>query len=337
MENILVSGGAGYIGSHTVLELLEQDYNVTVVDNLSNSSEESLRRVEKLTDKKVHFHEFDLRDQGRLDQLFSDNEFNAVIHFAALKVIDKSIEDPIAYYDNNLGSTLVLCQVMQKHKVRQLVFSSSAAVYGKPESVPITEDMPVNPTNPYGHTKAMTEQIFHDLAASDNGWRINMLRYFNPIGAHESGQIGEDPNGIPDNIAPYISQVAIGKREVQPVYGNDYETPDGTGVRDYIHVVDLAIGHIAALKHMPASNIAEVYNLGTGKGASVLELISAFKRASGKDIPYEIKPRRPGDIGTCYADVSKARRELHWQARKTLEEACSDIWRWQSQNPNGYR
>lgn len=334
--HILVTGGTGYIGSHTVVELLNKNYNVTVVDNLVNSSAESLRRVEKLTGKTVAFHEFDLRDKEKLDSLFAENNFDAVIHFAGLKAVGESVAEPLRYYDNNLVSTLVLCEIMQKHSVTKLVFSSSATVYGDPDRVPITEDMSIHPTNPYGQTKAIIEQILQDLATSNTGWQISLLRYFNPVGAHSSGEIGEDPNGIPNNLLPFVAQVAVGRREELSVFGNDYDTADGTGVRDYIHVIDLALGHIAALEHMPPENTCEAYNLGSGKGSSVLEVVKAFEAASGKNIPYKIMPRRPGDIATCYADPSKAARELQWKTTLTLEQACEDTWRWQSNNPNGF-
>jgi UDP-glucose 4-epimerase len=335
--HILVTGGSGYIGSHTVLELLEQGYEVTVVDNLSNSSEESLKRVEKLTGKSVNFHKLDLCDSAGLAKVFAAKPIEAVIHFAGLKAVGESVSQPLLYYKNNIDSTLSLCTVMSQYDVRQLVFSSSATVYGDPATVPITEDMPIQPTNPYGQTKAMIEQILRDLCHAKAGWRITLLRYFNPVGAHPSGQIGEDPNGVPNNLLPFVAQVAVGKRKEVQVFGNDYDTPDGTGVRDYIHVVDLAKGHVAALHHEPAENSCAVYNLGRGKGYSVLEAIQAFEKACGKPIPYVITDRRPGDIATCYADVSKATGELQWQATRDLDEACADAWRWQSHNPNGYR
>lgn len=335
--NILVTGGAGYIGSHTVLELLQQGYDVEVIDNLSNSSNESLRRVETVTGKSIVLHRIDLCDEPAVEQVFGAKQFDAVIHFAGLKAVGESVTEPLHYYENNLVSTLVLCKVMQKHDVRQLIFSSSATVYGLPDRVPITEDAPIHPTNPYGHTKAMIEQILQDLVATSNGWRITLLRYFNPIGAHESGQIGEDPRGTPNNLLPFVAQVAVGTRDKVRVFGNDYDTPDGTGVRDYIHVVDLAQGHLAALEHAPEPDHCAVYNLGTGTGYSVLEVINAFEQACGKPIPYEIAQRRPGDIATCYADPRKAAAELGWHAKKTLDEACIDAWRWQSKNPNGYK
>lgn len=334
--NILVTGGAGYIGSHTVVELLAEGHQVTVVDNLSNSSEESIRRVEKIAGKKITFHKLDCCDRAALDKLFVQNKFDAVIHFAGLKAVGESVAKPLEYYRNNLGSTLTLCEVMQSHNVRKLVFSSSATVYGSPSELPLkeTSQVGIGITNPYGQTKFMIEQILSDIVKSDTTWSISILRYFNPIGAHESGLIGEDPNGTPNNLLPFVAQVAIGKRDRVNVFGNDYDTIDGTGVRDYIHVVDLAKGHVATLNHLKKG--IEVYNLGTGHGVSVLEIIKAFSEASGRDILYEVVDRRPGDIAECYADANKARKILGWQAKKTLAEACTDSWRWQSQNPNGY-
>lgn len=334
---VLVTGGAGYIGSHTILELLEQDHEVVVVDNLSNSSVESIKRVEKLTGKKVLLYTFDLRDKAQITKVFTENNIDAVIHFAGLKAVGESVAKPLWYYQNNLVSTLTLCEVMENHGVRQLVFSSSATVYGDPETVPITETLSIHATNPYGQTKVMIEQILKDLADTNTGWQISLLRYFNPIGSHPSGEIGEDPNGIPNNLVPFIAQVAVGKREELKVFGDDYDTPDGTGVRDYIHVVDLAKGHLAALAHPPVINTATAYNLGCGKGYSVLEVIQAFEKASGKSIPYQIVSRRPGDIAACYADASKAKQELNWQATLSLNDACNDAWRWQSKNPNGFK
>lgn len=334
--HILVTGGAGYIGSHTVLELLNLDYEVTVLDNLSNSSKTALERVEKLTQKDISFHEFDLRDREKLDTLFATNNFDAVIHFAGLKAVGESVSKALHYYNNNLASTLTLLDIMESYGVRQLVFSSSATVYGDPQSVPIKEDAPKSATNPYGQTKLMIEQILEDLAIAKGGWKIISLRYFNPIGAHESGEIGEDPNGLPNNLVPYISQVSVGKLKELSVYGDDYPTVDGTGVRDYLHVVDLAKAHIAALKNGGVADIYKAYNVGTGNGTSVLEMIGAFKTASGKNIPYKIVPRRPGDIAACYADPSLATKELQWQAEKNIYDACKDAWNWQSKNPNGY-
>jgi len=336
MKHILVTGGAGYIGSHTTLELLEKGYHVTVVDNLSNSSQESLRRVEKITGKSVDFHQLDLCDKTSLEKIFAKQSFDAVIHFAGLKAVGESVAEPLKYYQNNLDSTLTLCEVMQAHNVKQLIFSSSATVYGTVETLPLQETsrVGVGITNPYGRTKFMIEEILRDLSTADPSWQITILRYFNPIGAHESGLIGEDPDGIPNNLLPYISQVAVGKLDKVRVFGNDYDTPDGTGIRDYIHVVDLAQGHVAALEH--AKPGVATYNLGTGKGVSVFELLHAFERAANKTIPYEVVARRPGDIASCYADASLAKKELGWQAQKTLEQACEDAWRWQSNNPSGY-
>ena len=333
---LLITGGAGYIGTHTIIELLQQGHDISVVDNLSNSSEESLKRVEKITGKKVALHIQDLCDKPTLDTLFSHNDFEAVIHFAGLKAVGESVSMPLAYYRNNLDSTLTLCEVMAKYDIKKLIFSSSATVYGMPEELPLRETSRVGAgiTNPYGQTKFMIEQILRDLVTSDPMWQISLLRYFNPIGAHKSGLIGEDPNGKPNNLLPYVSQVAVGKLEKVYVFGDDYDTPDGTGVRDYIHVVDLACGHVAALNHLKAGVC--VYNLGTGVGISVLEVISAFEKAADKKIPYEIVTRRDGDVASCYADATLAATELNWKTEKTLAEACSDSWRWQSQNPNGY-
>lgn len=335
--NILVTGGAGYIGSHTIIELLSSGHTVTVVDNLANSSEESLRRVEKITGKSVPFHQLDLRDTPKLDKLFSAGSFDAVIHFAGLKSVGESVAKPLEYYQNNIGSTLSLLEAMQEHRVKRLIFSSSATVYGTPESLPLTEESKVGSgiTNPYGQTKFMIEQIIRDEAAADEGFNATILRYFNPVGAHESGLIGEDPKGIPNNLLPFVSQTAVGIREKISVFGNDYDTPDGTCLRDYIHVVDLARGHVAALEKAPGG--LGVYNLGTGNGVSVLELIHAFEKACDKTLPMEIAPRRAGDVAACYADCSKAERELGWKAEFTIEDACRDSWRWQSQNPNGYK
>lgn len=333
---ILVTGGAGYIGSHTIVELLSSRHEVVVVDNLLNSSQEALKRVEDITNSKIPFYQIDLRDKNNLEKVFTDNKIDAVIHFAGLKAVGESVAKPIEYYDNNIGSTLALIETMQKHGVKKLVFSSSATVYGTPSELPLSESsvVGIGITNPYGQTKFMIEQILKDLSNSDKSFEITILRYFNPVGAHHSGLIGEDPNGIPNNLLPYISQVAVGKLQKVNIYGNDYDTPDGTGVRDYIHVVDLAKGHVAAISHIePGVNI---YNLGTGKGTSVLELISAFSKACDKKIPYQITDRRPGDIASCYATPKKACEELGWKAERTIDEACTDSWRWQSQNPNGY-
>lgn len=342
--SILVTGGAGYIGSHTCVELLNEGYEVVVIDNLCNSSKESLTRVEEITGKQVKFYEADIRDKDALDRIFLDEDIEAVIHFAGLKAVGESVAKPLEYYFNNITGTLVLCDIMRKHNVKNMVFSSSATVYGIPKSVPMDETFPTGATNPYGRTKLMLEEIFKDLYVSDNDWNIILLRYFNPIGAHKSGLIGEDPNGIPNNLVPYIQQVAIGKLDCLGVYGDDYDTPDGTGVRDYIHVVDLANGHIKALEKLKEMkknpNVKEkgvlIYNLGTGHGYSVLEVLQSFEKVVGKPIKYEIKDRRPGDIATCYADTKKAKEELGFVAERGIEEMCEDAWRWQQKNPNGY-
>lgn len=333
---VLVTGGAGYIGSHTVLELLEQDHEVIVVDNLSNSSEEALRRVQDITGKSVTFYEEDLLNKEHLDDIFSKHFIDAVIHFAGYKAVGESVTKPMMYYENNLDSTLRLCEVMEKHGVKNLVFSSSATVYGDPASVPITEDFPLSATNPYGRTKLFIEYILKDLHKSDGIWNIALLRYFNPVGAHESGRIGEDPNDIPNNLMPYISQVAVGKLEKLSVFGSDYPTHDGTGVRDYIHVVDLANGHLKALEKLESNPGLVVYNLGTGNGSSVLDMIKAFEKASGKEVPYQLTDRRPGDVAACYADPARAKQELGWKAERGIDEMCRDAWRWQSENPEGY-
>ncbi len=335
---ILVTGGAGYIGSHTVIELLEEGYDVVIVDNLSNSSRKVLDRLEHITNKKIPFYKYDVCDKSLLRKVFKEQHIDAVIHFAGLKAVGESVEKPLYYYQNNLVSTLSLCEVMQEMGVKKLIFSSSATVYGDGSEPPFHEDSPIGIgiQNPYGQTKFMIEQVLKDLAASDPEWQITSLRYFNPIGAHKSGLIGEDPNDIPNNLMPYVSQVAVGKLKELSVYGDDYDTSDGTGVRDYIHVVDLAKGHTAALKHLKTSGKMEVYNLGTGHGTSVLELVYAFKKASGKHVPYKIASRRPGDVAANFAKVEKAIKELGWKAEKTLEEACHDSWRWQSSNPNGF-
>ena len=334
--NILVTGGAGYIGSHTIIELLASGHSVVVVDNLSNSSAESLRRVEEITSQSVPFHEFDLRDRTRLAELFRSETIDAAIHFAGLKAVGESVEKALLYYQNNLESTLTLLDVMQEFGVKKLVFSSSATVYGDPARLPITEDMLLSATNPYGQTKLMIEHILGDVAATKRGWQFTSLRYFNPVGAHPSGRIGEDPSGIPNNLLPFVSQVAVGKRDHLNVFGDNYDTPDGTGVRDYIHVVDLARAHVAALEHLGKLDEYKVYNVGTGRGTSVLELVKAFETASGREIPYQITPRRPGDIAACYADPGLAEAELGWRAELTIEDACRDAWNWQSNNPNGY-
>ena len=336
MKTTLVTGGAGYIGSHTLIELINNNFEVVVIDNLANSSRESLRRVEQITGHEIPFIEADVRDQSVLDDIFTTYSIDSVIHFAGLKAVGESVAKPLEYYDDNLVSTLALLEAMRKHSVKQLVFSSSATVYGSPSELLLreTSTVGVGLTNPYGKTKYMIEQIIQDYCAADPAFEATILRYFNPIGAHKSGQIGEDPNGIPNNLLPYVAQVAVGKLQSVGVFGDDYDTPDGTGVRDYIHVVDLARGHVAALQHMKAG--ANVYNLGTGSGTSVLEIIKAFSKACGRDLPYEIKPRRTGDIAACYADCSKAERELGWRAELSIEQACADSWRWQSQNPNGF-
>ena len=335
---ILVTGGAGFIGSHTCVELLEAGYDVVVVDNLYNSSKKALDRVEQITGKHVTFYEADILDREAMNAVFDKEQIDSVIHFAGLKAVGESVAKPIEYYYNNIAGTLVLCDVMRKHGVKNIVFSSSATVYGDPAFVPITEECPKGKcTNPYGQTKSMLEQVLEDIYVSDHDWKVVLLRYFNPIGAHKSGLIGEDPKGIPNNLVPYVAQVAIGKLECVGVFGNDYDTPDGTGVRDYIHVVDLAKGHVAAIKKMEKSEGGvQIYNLGTGKGYSVLDVIHAFSKACGKELPYVIKPRRPGDIATCYADPAKAKAELGWEAQYGIEEMCEDSWRGQSMNPNGY-
>lgn len=334
--NILVTGGAGYIGSHTIIELLASGHGVVVVDNLSNSSAESLARVEEITGQKVPFYEFDLRDREKLTELFKSENIDAVIHFAGLKAVGESVAKALWYYQNNLESTLTLLDVMKEFSVKKLVFSSSATVYGDPAKLPITEDMPLTATNPYGWTKLMIEQILRDVTNTNEDWQFTSLRYFNPVGAHPSGRIGEDPSGIPNNLLPFVSQVAVGKREKLSVFGDDYDTVDGTGVRDYIHVVDLAKAHVAALEHLGTPNEYKVYNVGTGRGTSVLELVHAFEKASGKTVPYQIVARRPGDIATCYADSDLAETELNWHAELSIEDACRDAWKWQSQNPDGY-
>ena len=333
---ILVTGGTGYIGSHTCLELLQAGHEVIVIDNLSNSKEESLKRVREITGRSLTFHQIDLLDRKALSDLFENTPIDAVIHFAGLKAVSESTRIPLRYYHNNVTGTLILCEVMIQYNVKDLVFSSSATVYGDPKSVPVREDFPVLPANPYGRTKMMIEDILSDLYRADGAWNIALLRYFNPIGAHASGRIGEDPNGIPNNLLPYIAQVAIGKLPELSVYGDDYPTNDGTGVRDYIHVVDLATGHIRALDRLRGHPGLVTYNLGTGQGYSVLEVVAAFEKACGRKIPYKIVKRRPGDIAACYADPDKAKRELGWSADRGLEEMCADIWRWQSANPDGY-
>lgn len=334
--SILVTGGAGYIGSHTCVELLNAGYDVVVADNLSNSKYESLSRVMEITGKTLKFYEVDILDKAGLEKIFAENSIKAVIHFAGLKAVGESVRLPLYYYHNNLTGTMVLCEVMNQFHVKKLVFSSSATVYGVPERMPIREDFPLGATNPYGRSKLMIEDMLRDLYLSDAEWSISLLRYFNPIGAHESGRIGEDPNGIPNNLMPYITQVAVGKLKELSVFGSDYPTADGTGVRDYIHVVDLAKGHLKALKKIVSTTGIDAYNLGTGTGYSVLEMVAAFEKASGKKVPYRISERRPGDVANCYADPAKAKNELGWTAEKGIEEMCSDSWRWQKNNPNGY-
>ncbi len=335
--NILVTGGAGYIGSHTCLELLNAGYEVTVVDNLCNSNPKSLDRVEELTGKKVRFYEGDVRDEDLMRRIFSENEITAVIHFAGLKAVGESVSQPWRYYDNNLNSTLVLTKVMGEAGCKRIIFSSSATVYSGDNEMPLREcSRTGNCTNPYGWTKYMTEQILSGMAFADKEWSVVLLRYFNPIGAHESGRIGEDPRGIPNNLMPYITQVAIGRREKLSIFGNDYDTPDGTGVRDYIHVVDLAKGHVAAIRYAVENLGCEVFNLGTGIGYSVLDMVKTFEKANGVKVPYQIVDRRPGDLPTCYADPAKSAEKLHWKAERNLEDMCRDSWNWQSHNPMGY-
>ena len=335
---ILVTGGAGYIGSHTCIELINAGYEVVVVDNLYNSSRESLKRVGAIVGQEIKFYEADIRDAAAMNNIFENEKIDAVIHFAGLKAVGESVAKPMEYYDNNINGTLVLCNAMREAGVKNIIFSSSATVYGDPAFIPITEECPKGQcTNPYGWTKSMLEQILTDIHTSDNEWNVVLLRYFNPVGAHKSGTIGEDPKGIPNNLMPYITQVAVGKRECLGVFGNDYDTHDGTGVRDYIHVVDLADGHVKALKKIEEKAGVCVYNLGTGNGYSVLDMVKAFGKACGHEIKYEIKERRPGDIATCYADPAKAKKELGWEAKRGLEEMCEDSWRWQSNNPNGYQ
>lgn len=336
MMDVLVTGGAGYIGSHTCIELLGAGHNVIVVDNLSNSSYEALRRVEEITGQRVKFHQIDICDKEALETVFRGNPIDAVIHFAGLKAVGESVDKPYLYYHNNVHGTLVLCDVMSRHEVFNLVFSSSATVYGDPASVPINESFPLSATNPYGRSKLMIEEILRDFYVSDQRWNAILLRYFNPAGAHISGRIGEDPNGIPNNLMPYISQVAVGKLKKLSVFGSDYPTIDGTGVRDYIHVVDLALGHVKALDKLADAPGAVAYNLGTGRGYSVLEMITAFEQASGKTVPYQLVDRRPGDVASCYADPDMASTELNWRAERSVDQMAADSWRWQSDNPNGY-
>ena len=333
---ILVTGGAGYIGSHTCLALLEAGLEVIVIDNLSNGTEISLKRIQKLVGQSLTFHQVDLLDRAGLTAIFERHAIDSVVHFAAFKAVGESVTRPLTYYHNNITGTINLCQVMQEHNVKNLVFSSSATVYGNSTTVPVTEDFPLTAISPYGQTKLIGEQILKDLCHADSTWNVALLRYFNPVGAHESGQIGEDPNDIPSNLMPYVSQVAVGKLGQVRVFGGDYPTPDGTGIRDFIHVVDLADGHLRALKRLTENPGLVIYNLGTGRGYSVLEVIAAFERACGKKIPYQIVERREGDVVTSYADPSKAQRELGWTAERDIDDMCVDAWRWQSQNPNGY-
>ena len=335
--SILVTGGVGFIGSHTVVELQNAGYDVVVLDNLCNANPKVLDRIEAITGKKVPFYQADIRDREALNEIFDKESIDSVIHFAGLKAVGESVQKPLEYYDNNISGTLVLVDVMRQHGCKNIIFSSSATVYGDPAFVPITEECPKGVcTNPYGWTKSMLEQILSDIQKADNEWNVVLLRYFNPIGAHKSGTIGENPNGIPNNLMPYITQVAVGKREELGVFGDDYDTPDGTGVRDYIHVVDLALGHVKALKKIEAKAGLKIYNLGTGCGYSVLDVVHNFEKASKVKIPYSIKPRRAGDIATCYADASKAKEELGWEAQYGILEMCEDSWRWQKNNPNGY-
>lgn len=338
---VLVTGGAGYIGSHTCVELLENGWEVVVVDNLANSSFEAVKRVEAITDKKVEFHQEDLRDKAPLSEIFKEHArtspIDAVIHFAGLKAVGESVQLPLQYYHNNLTGTIILLEVMAEYGVKNLVFSSSATVYGDPYALPIREDFPLSVTNPYGRTKLMIEEILKDLHTSDPSWNIALLRYFNPVGAHESGRIGEDPFGIPNNLVPYIAQVAVGRLPFLNIFGNDYNTEDGTGVRDFIHVSDLASGHLKALPKLFTDPGVIIYNLGTGRGHSVMELVHAFERACGNQIPFKIVSRRAGDIAACYADPSKAEKELGWKATRSIDEMCQDTWNWQNNNPSGYK
>ena len=335
--SILVTGGAGFIGSHTCVELLNAGYDTIILDNLCNSKSESVKRIKENTGKDVKFYECDIRDRAGLDKIFAENNIEAVIHFAGLKAVGESCDKPLEYYDNNIGGTVILCEAMKAAGCKKIVFSSSATVYGSENPSPLKEDMPEGKTtNPYGTTKLYIERILKDLYASDNEWSICLLRYFNPIGAHKSGRIGEDPNGIPNNLVPYIAQVAIGRREFLSVFGDDYDTADGTGVRDYIHVVDLALGHIKAVEKVLAEKSCSTYNLGTGTGYCVLDVVKAFEKASGRTVAYKIVDRRPGDIATCFSDPSKAKEELGWIATRGIDEMCEDSWRWQSMNPNGF-
>ena len=337
MGSILVTGGAGFIGSHTVVELQQAGYDVVVLDNLSNASEKSLERVAAITGKKVPFYKADILDREALEEVFTKENIDAVIHFAGLKAVGESVQKPWEYYENNIAGTLTLVDVMRKHNCKNIIFSSSATVYGNPAFIPITEECPKGTcTNPYGWTKSMLEQILSDIQKADNEWNVILLRYFNPIGAHKSGTMGENPSGVPNNLMPYITQVAVGKRDHLSVFGNDYDTHDGTGVRDYIHVVDLAIGHVKAVKKIEEKAGLKIYNLGTGVGYSVLDIVKNFEEANGVKIPYEICERRAGDIATCYSDASLAKKELGWEAQYGIKEMCEDSWRWQKNNPNGY-
>lgn len=335
--NILVTGGAGFIGSHTILELLNEGHSVVVLDNLCNSKITSLERVEELTGRSVTFKKLDLLDVNGMDKLFGEYTIDSVIHFAGLKAVGESVEKPLYYYENNVTGTINLCNVMNDHNVKRMVFSSSATVYGNPAESPLTEESELSATNPYGQTKLTIEHIFRDLCRSDADWKVSLLRYFNPVGAHESGQIGEDPTGIPNNLMPYVTQVAVGKRARLSVFGSDYPTHDGTGVRDYIHVTDLAKGHLKALENLEQETGAEAYNLGTGNGSSVLDVIHTFEKVTGKKIPYDLTDRRPGDAAICYADATKAKKRLGWETKKTLEDMCRDAWKWQTNNPDGYK
>lgn len=335
-KNVLVTGGAGYIGSHTIIEMLKRGYTPIVLDNFVNSCAESLTRVEKISGAKIKFYEGDIRDRKIMQKVFAENNFEAVIHFAGLKAVGESVSIPLEYYDNNIYGTLVLLEEMKKAGVKKIIFSSSATVYGNPERLPLTEDCALSTTNPYGSTKLMLENILKDLYVSDKEWNIILLRYFNPVGAHDSGLIGEDPKGIPNNLTPFIAQVASGKLKEINVFGNDYATPDGTGVRDYIHVVDLALGHVAALDKVSDTGV-HIYNLGTGIGYSVLDVVHAFEKACGKKLPYKVCPRRAGDIAACYANADKAKKELGWEATFSLDDMCASLWKWQSMNPNGFR
>lgn len=335
---ILVTGGAGYIGSHTCVELLNEGYEVVIMDNLYNSSQKAVDRIQEISGKTVTFYKTDILDKEGMQEIFDKEKIDAVIHFAGLKAVGESVQKPLEYYHTNITGTLNLCEVMRDHGVKNIIFSSSATVYGDPAQIPITEECPKGtPTNPYGWTKWMLEQILTDIHTADSEWNVILLRYFNPIGAHKSGMIGEDPKGIPNNLLPYVAQVAIGKLECVGVFGDDYDTPDGTGVRDYIHVVDLAKGHVKAINKLSDKDGVNVYNLGTGKGFSVLQVIKAFEKACGHEIPYQIKPRRAGDIATCYSQCDKAKAELDWEAEFGIEEMCADSWNWQSRNPDGYK